>query len=674
MAYLGKGPEQVLSGVASKSTFTGDGSTTTFDISTDIPAGGENDIQVFVDNVRQEPGSGASYTVGVDGSGNLRRITFNVAPEASQSIYVINPRRIEAFGEVLDNSIATAKLQNNAVTVAKLSSTLDLSSNTVTLPNDVVNADKIADDAISEEHLDVTAITGNTELSANAASDDVLLIYDSSNGTLKKINAGNVGLQQPTITSISPTNLLSGDGTGNYTIVITGTGFITGATAKLVTDGGTDISFDSVTRNSSTQLTCVIAKNTANLTNANEPFDVVVTTAGALSGTSADAITIDASPVFVTASGSLGSVDEEVAGTFYVNATDPESAGNVTFELQSGSLPPNFTLTNSAADGGTAVISGTTGDLANDTTYNFTLRAVDAASNVSSRSFSITVNHVTIGETFTSSGTFSVPSGITAVDVLVVAGGGAGTSQPVAPTVHAAGSGGAGAGGLIFMPEYPVQACGTITVTVGQGGGPLGATSPNICGQDSVFGSPGDPGFTPTSEVLTAKGGGRGGSAYNPGQTGTFNDGYNGGSGGGSNRPIGAANPCRNSTGIQPTQPGNSGAYGFGNPGGEGGHDTGGGGGGAGAAGTPTQNGGIGRAYTIADATTPVYYAGGGGGGIPGTGPGATTGQGGSGGGGQGYQSTLRNGEANKGGGAAGSTAMGQPISTGGKGIVIVRY
>jgi hypothetical protein len=119
MAYLGKGPEQVLSGVASKSTFTGDGSTTTFDISTDIPAGGENDIQVFVDNVRQEPGSGASYTVGVDGSGNLRRITFNTAPEASQSIYVINPRRIEAFGQVPDNSIATAKVQDLAVSTAK---------------------------------------------------------------------------------------------------------------------------------------------------------------------------------------------------------------------------------------------------------------------------------------------------------------------------------------------------------------------------------------------------------------------------------------------------------------------------------------------------------------------------------------------------------------------------
>ena len=33
MAYIGKGPEQVLSGVASKSTFTGDGSTTDFTMS-----------------------------------------------------------------------------------------------------------------------------------------------------------------------------------------------------------------------------------------------------------------------------------------------------------------------------------------------------------------------------------------------------------------------------------------------------------------------------------------------------------------------------------------------------------------------------------------------------------------------------------------------------------------
>src|SRR5210317_30541 len=190
MAYIGKGPAEVLSGVASKSTFTGDGSTTTFDISTDIPAGGENDIQVFVDNVRQEPGSGASYTVGVDGSGNLRRITFNVAPEASQSIYVINPRRIEAFGEVPDNSIATAKVQDSAVSTAKIAA-------------DAITEAKIADDAISEEHLDVTSLRDQTELAEVANDSDILLIYDASAGALKKILRSNLILQGPTVSSVS---------------------------------------------------------------------------------------------------------------------------------------------------------------------------------------------------------------------------------------------------------------------------------------------------------------------------------------------------------------------------------------------------------------------------------------------------------------------------------------
>jgi len=46
------------------------------------------------------------------------------------------------------------------------------------LAADVVDATKIADNAISEEHLDATAITGNTALTSNAAANDILLIYD----------------------------------------------------------------------------------------------------------------------------------------------------------------------------------------------------------------------------------------------------------------------------------------------------------------------------------------------------------------------------------------------------------------------------------------------------------------------------------------------------------------
>src|SRR6056300_317563 len=324
------------------------------------------------------------------------------------------------------------------------------------LTADVVGETKIADNAISEEHLDTTVFTGNTELSEAAASNDILLVYDASAGSIKKIIASNVGTQAVTLSSVTPTNVLTGDGTGNATFTITGTN-LTGASAVLITNSGTEVDFDSVTVDSSTQITAVIAKSS--LSNANEPYDVKVYGSNGLTAILRNQINIDASPTFVTASGSLGEQTVNTAGSFSVNATDPDSAGNVTFELQSGSLPPGYSLTNTAAEGGTAIISGTDSTTSSNTTYNFTLRAVDAASNTSSRSFSIT-SRVPVTESFTSDGTFSVPSGVTSADVLVVGGGAGGASQ------H---GGGGGAGGLIFFPSYPVTASGTLTVTVGCG-------------------------------------------------------------------------------------------------------------------------------------------------------------------------------------------------------------
>jgi len=544
---------------------------------------------------------------------------------------------------------------------------------------DAIDATKIADDAISEEHLDTTVITGNTELSATAADDDVLLVFDTSAGTLKKIQRSNIALSAPTFSSVSPTSLLSGDGTGNHTIVVTGTKFDASATFILRTDGGTDISMDSVVRNSSTQLTGTVAKNTANLTNANEPFDIIITNGSGLAVTTADQLNVDASPVYVTAAGTLGTVAGGSAiSTIDVVAADPESTGNVTFELQSGSLPAGLSSATVNENGVSKFrITGTATNPAANTTSNFTLRAVDAASNTTSRAFSITVTRTFTEQSFTASGTFSVPSGVTVVDVLVVAGGGTGGVQ------H---GGGGGAGGLIFMPEYPVTPGGTVSVTVGDGGGVNPGTQPVPCtqGQDSVFGT------------LTAQGGGSG-SVGGPANPNPYGGRCGGSGGGGGHEGMGAG------TGTQPTAPGNSGAYGFGNPGGgstPGPDSAGGGGGGAGAAG-PNQNpgnpgnwgapGGIGRAYTIADGTTPVYYAGGGGGSshTSQTGSGGVGGQGGGGNGGV-YQGSQQNvvspqgmngglGTANRGGGGGAkgpgyNQQSGADAEGGGKGVVIVRY
>jgi hypothetical protein len=498
-------------------------------------------------------------------------------------------------------------------------------------------------------------------LAEEAAAGDFLIIYDTSTGTLKKIQRSNITLQIPIVTSISPTNVDSKDSATTTTFTVTGTGFSVGITAVLISNGGTEISFNTITRDSATQLTCVL--NNALVTAVtDEPYDIKVTNSSNLTSTLTNQINVDQRPVFVTAAGTLGT---QRSGSFSatIEATDPESAGAVRYDVVGGTLPTGITL-----DSSTGVVSGSITPESSDTTYNFTIQASDVDSNVSFRDFSITLSGPSV-TSFTSSGTFAVPSGITSVDVLVVAGGGGGGGRL---------GGAGGAGGLIFRPAFTVTPGGTVSVTVGDGGafGNFGPGTPGegITGQDSVFGT------------LTAKGGGGG-----IGGSGSSAPGKSGGSGGG-----GRLSGNNGGTATQPTQPGDSGTYGFGNTGGAG--YTGspgvdiyrtGGGGGAGASGVNGQQGGtggVGRAYTIADGTTPVFYAGGGGGGgeevcgIPSV-PVAAGGQGG-GGASAGYNPNIASqpGTANRGGGGGGGSTSASPGDTpingglGGKGIVIVRY
>ena len=479
----------------------------------------------------------------------------------------------------------------------------------------------------------------------------------------------------PVVSSISPSNLLSGDGTGNHTIVVTGSGFSSSVTAVLITDGGTEITPDTTTRDSSSQVTLVVAKNKANLTNANEPFDIKITNSSGLSGTLADALNIDASPVFSTAAGSLATVlnGSRSGFTTTILAADPESGGDVVYSLESGTLPAGASL---ASQSSGCVISGNLTAVGSNTTSNFTIRAKDAASNTTDRAFSITVNAPAI-ETFTSNGTFSVPSGVSTVDLLVVAGGGGGgTGNP--GSGH--GGGGGGAGGLVYRPAFPVTPGGTVSVIVGAGGpgrngpsGPYTYTS-NYNGNDSIFGT------------ITAKGGGGGGSRA-VGHPNGEHGGHPGGSGGGGSSPT---QPGDRAAATQPTQSGESGNYGFGNNGGIAPNpDAAAGGGGAGAVGSDNPNayvggaGGVGKAYSISG--SPVYYAGGGGGGGNNTGGQSAGGSGAQGGGGPGgaasgaSNETQQPGTANRGGGGGGTGPVSAPGyssggGAGGKGVVIVQY
>ena len=312
---------------------------------------------------------------------------------------------------------------------------------------------------------------------------------------------------------------------------------------------------------------------------------------------------------------------------------------------------------------------------------------------------------------FTSPGNF-VADQTGTIDLLVVAGGGGGGGG--SDSTWYPGSGG-GAGGVVYGTGKSISS-GTYAVVVGTGGaGGAGApgsgpATNGTTGNLSSFGSPGSPHFGQPDYVL-AKGGGAGGWGAPPGSSGTPSASMSGGSGGGapSHGPTGGGPSTQGSTNPAFTDYGNAGGP---NPNPSGLSF---GGGGAGAAGQgsntqhpsqdmPSGDGGAGQpfpafasplvgpaipsplqsAFNTAVGPTGLYGGGGGGGqantpGLP-TGQ-AQAGEGGPGGGADGGPpsgDSSNNGVSGTGGGGGGGGTLygdrGYAGSSGGPGIVIVRY
>src|SRR6056300_237205 len=147
MAYIGKQPSTKFSAAAKLDSFTGDGSTTTFDLTNVVPAGGENGLQVYVDNVRQKPGSANAYSLGNDVSGDLKRITFTAAPDNGAEIYVITTYEATNIKNVPDGTITNEKIVDGAIDNAAISPSAAISD---TKLGTISTACKVATSAISQ--------------------------------------------------------------------------------------------------------------------------------------------------------------------------------------------------------------------------------------------------------------------------------------------------------------------------------------------------------------------------------------------------------------------------------------------------------------------------------------------------------------------------------------------
>ena len=193
--YTGPSPARSFAPVATKDRFSGDGSSVNFDLTFDIPSGGFNSLNVYVEDVWQEPTT--AYTIGNDGSGNPRRITFTTAPvSGTNNIVIINTDRETARVIPDANSIGSSQLTSEL-------------------------------------------ITGQVEVTA--ASADHVLIYDANQTSLKKALVSTLGnvisnsannrvlTDTGTTGSINAESALTFDGTTLGTNALTASGTVTAA-------------------------------------------------------------------------------------------------------------------------------------------------------------------------------------------------------------------------------------------------------------------------------------------------------------------------------------------------------------------------------------------------------------------------------------------------------------
>ena len=347
---------------------------------------------------------------------------------------------------------------------------------------------------------------------------------------------------------------------GNYlessnsgTIIVIGTNFANGAIVSAIGTNGVEVLATSTTYNSLVQLTAAFN----GLSGQYEPYNVKVMNPSNLFGVLPNALYVNATPVWQTVSGSLGTFNEQVAVSVSATATDSDST--ISYSLASGSsLPAGLTLNSSSG-----LISGTlTTDISSDTTYSFTINASDGVNAAVPRSFSLNI--------------------VARVNVeLLIAAGGGGTGYDV--------GGGGGGGGLIDTTRELTRGA-TYSISIGTGGASAQTTSLayGLDGGNTIaFG-------------LTAIGGGGGGYYANN------KLGRDGGSGGG------AGMDAAGGTALQPSSA--SVGYGFngGSAGGAYGSGGGGGAGGVGGNGAPNTRpaGGLPRYSSITGSS--VGYSGGG--------------------------------------------------------------
>jgi len=168
MAYIGREPQF---GAFEKQSLTADGSTTTFTL--DYTVGSAASLLVSVAGVHQEPIT--AYNLGSNGS----TIVFSSAPSSGDTVFVL----------FLGAALEVATVGSGVITSRTELSAQAAADDLVLIYDTSAGSLK----KIQKSNLDTSLdINGKTELAEQAADNDELIIFDTSASAIKKIQKSNI--------------------------------------------------------------------------------------------------------------------------------------------------------------------------------------------------------------------------------------------------------------------------------------------------------------------------------------------------------------------------------------------------------------------------------------------------------------------------------------------------
>ena len=353
MAYIGRGIEQFSEiEVLDNITFTnsaGPYNITKSSVAfTPVTA---NSLLIEVDGVLQAP---SSYTI----SGST--ITFGASMASSSTMNSILHLGIGLISTPADGTVSTAKVVDGAITGAKVNSTFDVSSKTVTLPASVSGLG--------------TGIT-NAQLAGSIANNKLSNKSITINGSAVDLGGSvTIGETKPTIGSISPTVITN----AQTAVTITGENFISVPQVEAINSTGAITPADSITYTSATQIVA-----TFTLPVDGTYFLRVENNDGNAVRSNTALLNVSDLPAWVTAAGSLGTF----TGTSAIATQTLTCTDAVSFTVSPSPIATGLTF---ATGVGSCTITGTQTQHTSATTSNFTVTATDAQGQTSARAFSMT--------------------------------------------------------------------------------------------------------------------------------------------------------------------------------------------------------------------------------------------------------------------------------------------